>query len=116
MLAVFAGLALRSMSVRATRSGAVLVLLVDGHGVEGLLLLGLGLDQLDERDQVGYIFLILGPLGLGQQLVGDGALHGAADAEDAVVAGFGVEAGKGSLHSLGLLGDQVIGAVKARKY
>lgn len=86
------------------------MLLVDGHGVEGLLLLGLGLDELDERDQVRGVLLGLGPLGLGEQLVGDGALYCAADAEDAVVAGFGVEAGKSRLDSLGLLGDQVIGA------
>lgn len=86
------------------------MLLVDGHGVEGLLLLGLGLDELDERDQVGGVFLRLGPLGLGEQLVGNGALYCAADAEDAVVAGFGVEAGKSRLDSLGLLGYQVIGA------
>lgn len=87
------------------------MLLVDGHGVEGLLLLGLGLDELDERDQVGGVFVGLGPLGLGEQLVSDGALHCAADAEDAVVAGFGVETGKGCLDSLGLLGNQVIGAI-----
>lgn len=88
------------------------MLLVDGHGVEGLLLLGLGLDELDERDQVRGVFVGLGPFGLGEQPVGDGALYCAADAEDAIVAGFGVEAGKGRLDSLGLLGNQVIGATK----
>lgn len=60
--------------------------LVDGQGVEGILLLELGLDELDERQKVGRVFLGLGPLLLGQQLVGDAALDGAADAEDAVVA------------------------------
>lgn len=113
MLVVVANLVirlLRSITVRATRSGALLVLLVDGHGVEGLLLLGLGLDELDERDQVRGVFVGLGPLGLGEQLVGDGALYCATNAEDAVVAGFGVEAGKGRLDSLGLLGNQVVGA------
>lgn len=60
--------------------------LVDGQGVEGILLLELGLDELDEWQKVGRVFLGLGPLLLGQQLVGDAALDGAADAEDAVVA------------------------------
>lgn len=60
--------------------------LVDGQGVEGILLLELGLDELDERQKVGRVFLGLRPLLLGQQLVGDAALDGAADAEDAVVA------------------------------
>lgn len=60
--------------------------LVDGQGVEGVLLLHLGLDELDDRHEVRCVFLGLGPLLLGQQLVGDAALDGAADAEDAVVA------------------------------
>lgn len=89
----------------------MLALGVDSHGIEGGLLGLLGFDDLDEGQQVGSVFLVLGPLGLGEQLVRNGALHGAANAENAVVAGLGVETGKGSLNGLGLLGDEVVGAV-----
>lgn len=85
--------------------------LVDGKGVEGLPLLVLGLDHLDEGRQVGGVLLGLGPLGLGQQLVGDAQLDGAADAEDAVVAVLLGHAGQGGLDGRALLGDQVVGSV-----
>lgn len=89
-----------------------LVLLVDGQGVEVLPLLGLGLDHLDDGDEVGGILGGLGPLRLGEQLVGETALDGAADTEDAVVTLLGVETGEGGLDALGLLGDKIIGPVR----
>lgn len=111
-----AATAAAAVQILRLRSGAFLVLAlgVNSHGVEGRLLGRLGLDGLDQGQQVGHVLVFLGPLGLGEQLVRDGALHGAADAEDAVVAGGGVEAGEGGLDGLGLLGDEVVGAVEGR--
>lgn len=89
----------------------LLVLLEDGEVVEVLALLVLGLDGLDDGAEVLGVLLGLGPLVLGQQLVLDAALDGAANAEDAVVALLFVEAGQGRLDGLGLLGDEVVGSV-----
>lgn len=83
--------------------------LVDGQGVEGILLLELGLNELDERQKVGCVFLGLRPLLLGQQLVGDAALDGAADAEDAVVALLLGETAECGLDLGALLGDEIVG-------
>lgn len=86
------------------------MLLEDGEGVEVFTLLVLGLDGLDDGAEVLDVLLGLSPLVLGQRLVGDAALDGAADAEDAVVALLLVQAGQGGLHDLGLLGDEVVGS------
>lgn len=86
--------------------------LCDGHGVEGGFLGGLGLDELDDGAEVADVLLSASPLGLGQQFVGDGALDSAADAEDAVVAGLGVEAGERGLDGIRLLRDEVVGAIQ----
>jgi hypothetical protein len=55
----------------------------------------------------------LRPLVLGQKLVRDGALEGAADAVDAIVGLLGRETLEGLDDVLVLLGDQVVGAVLA---
>lgn len=89
--------------------GNPLVALVDGQGVEGILLLQLGLDELDEGHKVRRVLLRLGPLLLRQQLVGDATLDGAADAEDAVVAFLFAETLKGGLDLGALFGDEIIG-------
>lgn len=88
------------------------MVLAGDQGVEVGPLLVLGLDGPDEGAQVGDVLLGLGPLGLGQQLVGETALDGAADAEDAVVAFPLGQAGEGDLDVGALLGDQVIGPVR----
>ena len=88
------------------------MLLDDGHGVEGVLLSLLGVDLADEVDQVRLVLLGLGPLALGQQLVRQTALLGAADAEDAVVVLVGRQALEGELDCVALLGDEVVGPVK----
>lgn len=62
----------------------------------------------------GTHLLVLRPLLLGQQLVRDGALEGAADAVDAVVGRLGRKALEGLDDVLVLLVDQVIGAVFSR--
>ena len=87
------------------------MLLDDGHGVEGVLLSLLGVDLADEIDQVRLVVLGLGPLALGQQLVRQAQLLGAADAEDTVVVGRGRQALEGELDGVALFGDQVIGSV-----
>lgn len=94
--------------------GNPLVALVDGQGVEGILLLQLGLDELDEGHEVGRILLGLGPLLLRQQLVGDATLDGAADAEDAVVAFLLAETLEGGLDLGALFGDEIIGTENER--
>lgn len=71
----------------------------------------LGFDGLDDGAEVLDVFIGLGPLVLGQQLVGNAALDGAADAEDTVVALLFVEAGQCGLDNLGLLGDEIIGSM-----
>ncbi len=88
-----------------------LVLLEDGQGVEGVLLPGLLLQLLEDGRQVGVILLGLGPLGLGQDLLLQAELGGAADAVDAVVVLLGVQAADGLEDRLVLLEDQVVGAV-----
>lgn len=121
----FSRLVVRFMPVFSSRMGREhtnsntggrrLVLLVDGNGVEVVLLLELSLDHLDDGAQVWRVLLLLGPLGLGEQSVGDGALHRPANTENTVVTLLFVQTRQSGLHGLGLLGDQVIGAVKQKR-
>jgi hypothetical protein len=62
------------------------VLLENGQGVQGVLLLGLGDQLLEDGRQVAHVLLGLGPLLLGQDLLLQAELRRAADAVDAVVA------------------------------
>ena len=87
------------------------MLLEDGQGVEGVLLLGLGEQLLEDGRQVQAVLLGLGPLGLGQNLLLQAELRGAADAVDAVVALLGREAVQGLEDRLVLLADEVVAAV-----
>lgn len=87
------------------------LVLDNSQGVESGLLGGLGLDLLDQGAEVGDVLLLGGPLVLGQELVGEGELGGAADAVDAVVRLLGGQAVEGGEDVLVLLGDEVVGAV-----
>lgn len=86
------------------------MVLDDGQGIQLRLLLGLGLDLRNERRQVRRVLLGLSPFRLREQLVGDGGLHSAAEAEDSVVALLGREALEGEGDGLVLLGDEVVGS------
>jgi hypothetical protein len=78
----FTPLLLLPFSLRSIR----LVLLEDGQGVHGVLLLGLGHQLLEDGSEVAHVLLGLGPLLLGQDLLLQAELRRAADAVDAVVA------------------------------
>ncbi len=60
-------------------------------------------------------FLGLGPLVLGQQLVGDTALDGAAQSVDTVIGFLGSEAPQGLQNVLVLLDNQIVGSVSMAK-
>ena len=87
------------------------MLLENGHGVEGVLLLELGLELLEDGRQVGHVLLGLGPLMLGQELVLQAELGRAADPVNAVVALLGRQPAERLEDRLVLLEDQVIGPV-----
>lgn len=87
------------------------LVLDDSQGVESVLLGELGLDLVDQGTEVGDVLLLGGPLVLGQELVGERELGGAADAVDAVVRLLGAQALEGGEDGLVLLGDEVVGAV-----
>lgn len=88
------------------------MVLDDGQGIQLRLLLGLGLNLRNQRCKVRRVLLGLGPFRLGEQLVSDGGLHGAAEAEDSVVALLGREALEGEGDGLVLLGDEVVGSAR----
>lgn len=85
-----------------------LVLLDDGHGVEGILFGELGLDLLQDGSQVGDVLLGLGPLVLGEELVDGAALDRAADAVDALVGLLGRKALEGDLDGFVFLLEEVV--------
>lgn len=87
------------------------LVLDNGKGVESGLLGGLGLDLVNQGAEVRDVLLLGGPLVLGEELVGEGELGGAADAVDAVVGLLGGQALEGGEDGLVLLGDEIVGAV-----
>jgi hypothetical protein len=93
----------------STAGGGVLLPLLDNHSLEVLALVHLSLDVGDELGKVWCVILSLGPLLLGQELVGHGELESSAQTEDTVVGFLWSETLQGSLHDIVLLGEQVIG-------
>lgn len=81
------------------------------NGVEIRPLLGLSLEGGDEGLEVGDVVFGLGPGGPGQDLLLQGELSGAADAEDAVVGFLGRQALEGGQDGLVLFADQVVVAL-----
>lgn len=84
------------------------MLLDDGHGVQGVLLGEFGLDLGEDGSQVRDILLGLGPLVLGEQLVGVAALDGAADAVDTLVGLLGGQTLQGDLDSFVFLLEEIV--------
>merc|ERR1712107_260847 len=83
--------------------------LVDDHALKVLALGLLGGDFPDDGLEVGVVIVGLGPLGLRQKLVREGALERSSHSEDTVVGLLGTQTLKSLLHNLILLGDQVVG-------
>lgn len=85
------------------------MLLEDADGIELVALLLLGGDLLEDGAEVRDVLLGLGPFRLGQDLLLQAELGGAADAVDAVVLLLGGEAGEGLEDGLVVFGDEVVG-------